>query len=140
MDNHPVVQNLESRFRQRLEVHAKTVRGEFPGVEVEVWSWGTPADWHNIGIDCLIADVPLDRPNNVALIIEVMDLATEPKLCDAMVIWGHPSGTVEADLLDRDHMPYSEASIAIVEEGLDDLVAALRAPLRRGAPSDWPER
>ena len=137
MAKHPIVQDLEARFRQRLEEQAKAIRGEFPGLEVEVWSWGTPTGWHNIGIDCSIADTPLDRPNNVSLIIEITDLMTEPKLCDAMVVWGHPSGTIEAELFDE-RLPYNESTIAIVDERLDELVAALREALRRGAPSDWP--
>ncbi len=142
MEKHPVVQDLETRFRQQLEDYAKAIRREFPNVEVEMWSSpvGSLTDYqgHDIGINCSIADVPTDRPNNVALIIEVMHLTTEPKFSGAAVVWGHPSGTVEAALLDRDLVPYSEASITIVEKGLDDLAAALRKAMRRGAPSDWP--
>ena len=143
MEKHPVVQDLESRFHQRLEDQAKAIRRSFPDVKTEVWSSSTEsaADYqgHDIGIDCVIAGVPDNRPNCVALIIEVMHLTTEPKLCGAAVVWGHPSGAVEADLLDRGLVPYSEASIAIVEESLDDLTAALRKALRRGKPSDRPE-
>ena len=142
MENHPVVQDIETKFLQRLEDLAESIREEFPTVEVEVWSssTGSLTDWqgHDMGIDCSILDVPLDRPNNVSLIIGVMHLMTEPKLCDAGVCWGHPSGAVEAELFDGDQMPYNESTVAVVQERLDELVAALRAALRRGKPSNWP--
>ena len=138
MEKHPVVQDLESRFLQRLADHAESIRREFPDVKVELWSSsnGSLTDYqgHDIGIDCLIAGVPLDRPDNVALIIEVMHLATEPKLCDAVVCWGHPSGITEAELFDGDSVPYNESTITVVEDRLDELVAALRAALNRGRP------
>ncbi len=142
MAKHQIVQDLESRFLKRLNDHAEAIRGEFPNVEAEVWSSpvGSLTDYlgHDIGIECSIADVPLNRPNNVALIIGVMHLTTEPKLCDASVGWGHPSGAVEAELPGLDEAPYNKTTVAIIEERLDELVAALRAALRRGMPSDWP--
>jgi len=143
MEKHPVVQDLETRFLPRLEGHAEAVRRDFPNVDIGVYCWSvgslTDHEGHDIGIDCLIAGVPNDRPDNVALTIEVMHLTTEPKIFGADVVWGHPSGTIEAELFDSDPVPYSEANIAAVEEGLDDLVAALREALKRGRPHDWPD-
>ena len=143
MDKHPVVQDLEQRFCRRLGEHAKAIRDEFPSVKAEVWSWSTGSltDWqgHDIGIDCQIADVPDDRPDNVALTISVMHLTTEPKFFGANVVWGHPSGTVEGELPGLDEAPYNETTVEIIDERLDELVAALRKALRRGKPSDRPE-
>jgi hypothetical protein len=140
MEVHPVVQDLETRFLTRLEGYAEPLRSDFPNIKVEVWSWsvGSLTDFqgHNLGIDCTMPDVPLNRPNNIALIIEVMHLTTEPRLCDAIVCWGHPSGAVEAALIRDGALPYNESTISIVEERLDELVAALREALRRGIPSD----
>lgn len=135
-----IVYDLESRFRQRLEAHAEAIRKEFPDVEANIWSGavGSRTDYqgHDIGIDCGIGGVSNNQPNNVALIIGVMHLTTEPVICEAEVVWGHPSGRVEIDLLGDTDVPYADMQIAVVEDRLDELVAALRGALRRGKPAD----
>jgi hypothetical protein len=68
-----------------------------------------------------------------------MHLTTNPKISGADVVWGHPSGSIEAELFESGPVPYSEATIALVEEGLEGLVTALRKALRRGGPRDWPD-
>ena len=129
---------FEDCFLPQLEAAAWELKDEFPGVLIRVYgsSSGSRTDLqgHDLSIDCLLPDVPADRPDNVALGISLKHLSTTPLVASADVCWGHPSGRLEAELDIRD-VPYGGAAVDTIEQGLPGLLAALRAALKRGAPS-----
>jgi hypothetical protein len=137
-----VVIDLEQRFLERLNTAAAELQRQLPHVTAHVWSspTGSKTEYqgHDVGIDCLLKDIPAERPDNIALIIGVRHLTTTPELCDAEVCWGHPCGTVEASLIEE-VVPYSEENIIRIQEGLPKLLAALAQALRKGMPSNWTE-
>ncbi len=133
------VHRIEGRFLPVLEATAEDIRRAFPQVRTSTWSspTGTLTDYqgHDLGIDCKLPDRPNDKVDNVALFIGVRQLTTTPALSEALVCWGHPSGTIEADLL-VEGLPFSEETLLHIEAGLPKLFEALRRALERGKPID----
>lgn len=129
---------FDRRFLPSLAQIAEEIRAEFPDVEVSVASWSaggqTPYQGWSLGISCLLSDVPDDQSDLVDLCLHFMHMPTDAKIASADVVWGHPSGHIEAEL-PVNSMPVSEGSLQEIEVGLPTLAEALRNALRRGKPS-----
>ena len=129
---------LVTRFRNSLlpilEEWGGRLRNEYPAVSVNVYEMAaTGMDGHGVGIDCLFKEVDLDAVDNVALCILIQQVHTSPTI-HADVVWGHPSGQIEAELFDS---PIA-ATVQRLEEvvsRLPELIAALRGALHRGFPN-----
>src|SRR5438132_11169374 len=87
-----------------LHAWAKQLQTAHPDVTVEVWdsTTGSLTPWqgHDVGIDCVFKGRDLDQSDNVALFVSLCHLGTEPMIDSADVVWGHPSGHLEASLLE----------------------------------------
>ena len=97
---------LEDRFLPVFRKMATDISAEFPRVHTNVWSYpvGALTDYqgHGLGVECSIPTNPLDpaeqvQLENVALMINVKHLSTQPEIDSVMVSWG--SGQVEAKLV-----------------------------------------
>jgi len=134
-----LISELENELLPKFTDWAKRLRAECPNVQAKVFSYSvgslTPYQGYIIGIDCLLADVPDDRPDNVALGVDVQHLTTTP-LIDADVCWGHPSGHVEAEF-SFDPQEVSDDVLNNLYADLPRLYDALLASAKRGKPSDW---
>ena len=134
-----VVENLEHKLLTPFNELAERLRAEFPNVWTKVYSQSvgslTEYQGHQIVIDCLLKDAPDDRPDNVALGVDLRHLTTVPKI-DADVCWGHPSGHVEAEF-SFDPIEVSDQVLTDLYSDLPRLYEALIAAVRRGKPSDW---
>jgi hypothetical protein len=108
-----------------------------PDVVVEVWDspTGSLTAWqgHDVGIDCMFKDRHHDESDNVALSVSLSHLDKAPTIDSADVVWGHPSGHVEASVLQAP-VGVSEESFGAVIARLPELCAALERALNRGQP------
>jgi hypothetical protein len=139
MSDYNVIQDLERRFLPSLHKMAEEISQELPNVEAKVYSYsvGSRTDYqgHDIGIDCLFSDATHNQVDNVALSISVRHLTTIPEFDSADVCWGHPSGYVEAELL-QVPVAVNEDVLVKLEDGLEELYNALRAAIASGRPLD----
>ena len=90
-----------------------------------------------MALSCLITDDDRLRevPDLVELVVGIQHLNTNRELADLYVCWGHPSGYVELDLLDKP-IPLDDAAWAMAEAAVPRIVSALRDALARGRPPD----
>ncbi|PHV51980.1 hypothetical protein CSQ91_13350 [Janthinobacterium sp. BJB301] len=129
---HPLVLQLENDllplFRAALPPLATAVPRAL--ASVFAFSSGTASafqDYH-FGISCLLADMPDDAPEEVALLVSVTGLDAGARL-SAQVVWGQPSGRVEMQAgLDAD-------SLQALHAALPGLLAGLQQAASRGGPS-----
>jgi hypothetical protein len=133
-----LVSELEHELLPRFTDWANRLRAECPNVRANVFSHSvgslTEYQGHGLGIDCLLTDTPDERPDNVALVVDVQHLTTVP-LIDADVCWGHPSGHVEAEF-SFDPQDASSEVLKNLYADLPRLYDALVAAAKRGKPSD----
>ena len=126
----PIVEELESRFLSVFRAKANQLQSEFPDARITTWSLpngsATSLQGHDLGIDCVFPDAPDNESDNVALLIGVMHLTTEPKICDAGVGWGSPA---DIELIESP-VPYSEMALNEIEAKLPLLYEALTSALR----------
>jgi hypothetical protein len=131
---------MEERFLPVLRDHVERLSRQFPRVAMRAagWSVGSATDFeaHCVGIDCLLGDTPLDQPDNVALVISAYHITTNPQLESVDVVWGHPSGAIEAELSDLSHRPYTEGIATSVLDRLPSLIEGLEEALARGHPPE----
>jgi hypothetical protein len=129
---------MEERFLPALQGHVSRLSLSFPGVRLKASSWSagskTDLQGFEVGIDCVLRDARSDRPDSVALVVSVMHITTGPLLQSADVVWGHPSGAIEAELSDLRGLPYTHEIADSVQERLPILVEALELALERGGP------
>ena len=122
-----------------LQLWQQQLRASHPDVVVTLWDSptgsATDCQGHDIGLDCLLKSASPDEPDNVALSVALKHLRTEPMIHSADVVWGHPSGHIEAELLPSP-VAFSEANLRKVAERLPVLLSALQQALLRGRPSD----
>jgi len=133
-----VVKVMEQRVLPHLHRCAEVLRSEFPAFAITVHSGSvgslTSYQGHGMYIDCLLPDVPLDRPDDVALYIGLMHITTVPKI-HVSVAWGHPSGYVEAEHIEINHPAIlTDQVIADLIDALPALCSMLRDALQRGQP------
>jgi hypothetical protein len=134
-----IVESLEQKLLTPFRGLADHLSSQFPNLVINVYSQSvgslTEYQGHQIVIDCLFIDAPLDQPDNVALCIDLQHLTTNPRI-DADVCWGHPSGHVEAE--------FSAEPLDVSDKVLNDLYAdlprlydSLIEAVKRRKPSDW---
>jgi len=130
------IKELENRLLPRLREFTAHLRSAYPRVKSHVHSLpearSSECQGHNLCIDCLLPDVPTERPDNASLSICVLHLTTTPML-SADVAWGHPSGTI-VDELAQQPIPFSDAALTQLESALPRLTQSLESAIKRGAP------
>ncbi|MDO8037819.1 hypothetical protein [Janthinobacterium sp. SUN137] len=128
---HPLVQQLENDLLPLFRAALPSLAAAAPQVLASVFAFssGTASafqDYH-FGISCLLADVPEDAPEEVALLVSVTGLDAGARL-SAQVVWGQPSGRVEMQAgLDADSQQALHAA-------LPGLLAGLQEAASRGRP------
>jgi hypothetical protein len=94
------VARFEAALMPSFHKIADAIARAFPRVKTSVWSSpvgsATPLQGHDMGVECLFLDAPLDVSDNLALSIGLAYLTSRPQLTNADVCWGHPSGCLEA--------------------------------------------
>ena len=129
---HPLVRQLENDLLPLFRAALPPLAAAAPRALASVFAFssGTASafqDYH-FGISCLLADVPDDAPEEVALLVSVTGLESGARL-SAQVVWGQPSGQVEMQ---------SEAladELQALHAALPSLLASLQQAARRGAPA-----
>ncbi|MDN2702133.1 hypothetical protein O0881_09025 [Janthinobacterium sp. SUN100] len=128
---HPLVQQLENDLLPLFRAALPSLAAAAPQVLASVFAFssGTASafqDYH-FGISCLLADVPEDAPEEVALLVSVTGLDAGARL-SAQVVWGQPSGRVEMQAeLQTD-------SLQALHAALPGLLASLQQAASRGRP------
>ncbi len=132
-----LVQEMERRFLPILNDMSKHLAREFPEVRTRVLSSavGSLTDYQgqNLGVECLFPNATPDQDDNVALIISVKHLTTQPLIDSVDVCWG--LGYVE-DTLFPNPMEATESALAQIEANLPRLYETLKMAVRRGHPSN----
>jgi hypothetical protein len=130
-----------SQFRASLlpilQIWEQELRREYPDVTINIYDWsvGSRTDWngHSIGIDCIFKKAAPDSPDNLALEVSLKHVHKAPSLVSADVVWGHPSGYVEASVL-PECVEFSPDHFAELIKRLPELFPALKQAIRRGRP------
>ena len=122
-----VIADLEMRFLSRLEILKGQLETSYPNYQLKVWSSSVGAlteyQGHCVGLECIFPDASAHESDNVAIVIGVKHLTTNPLLCDASVGWGQgASPGIQLDLIE-DPQPYSDAPVAEVESRMSELAA-----------------
>ena len=129
---HPLVLQLENDLLPLFRAALPPLAAAAPQVLASVFAFssGTASafeDYH-FGISCLLADVPADAPEEVALLVSVTGLDAGARL-SAQVVWGQPSGLVEA------HAEPDAGDLPALHAALPGLLASLQQAASRGAPA-----
>lgn len=129
---HPLVLQLENDLLPLFRAALPPLAAAAPQVLASVFAFssGTASafeDYH-FGISCLLADVPADAPEEVALLVSVTGLDASARL-SAQVVWGQPSGLVEA------HAELDAGDLPALHAALPGLLASLQQAASRGAPA-----
>jgi len=129
---HPLVLQLENDLLPLFRAALPPLAAAAPQVLASVFAFssGTASafeDYH-FGISCLLADVPADAPEEVALLVSVTGLDASARL-SAQVVWGQPSGLVEA------HAELDAGDLPALHAALPSLLASLQQAASRGAPA-----
>ena len=129
---HPLVLQLENDLLPLFRAALPPLAAAAPQVLASVFAFssGTASafeDYH-FGISCLLADVPADAPEEVALLVSVTGLDAGARL-SAQVVWGQPSGLVEA------HAELDAGDLPALHAALPSLLASLQQAASRGAPA-----
>ena len=135
-DANDLIGTLEAQYMPLLTKLAADLGQRYPGLKFDVYTW--PPDsgpFHPIGLECFFPEQPLDQPDNVCLHIDLY----RPARLMADVVWGHPSGHVEAALNDtwttQDDWPEATPStLSQLEEFFAGLCRAFEEAVRRGHP------
>jgi hypothetical protein len=140
---HPLVEQIEELFLPDLESVASQVRARFPSLKFNVWHSPTGRltehPGYDMGLECVFPAHAEGAPDNVALIIELCYLTTTPRIMGE-VVWGHPSGQLEAEFRDKyvTSAEWPEAKPETIEELREffpNLVRAFVSAVERGVPS-----
>ena len=129
---HPLVLQLENDLLPLFRAALPPLAAAAPQVLASVFAFssGTASafeDYH-FGISCLLADVPEEAPEEVALLVSVTGLDASARL-SAQVVWGQPSGLVEA------HAEPDAGDLPALHAALPGLLASLQQAASRGAPA-----
>lgn len=129
---HPLALQLENDLLPLFRAALPPLAAAAPQVLASVFAFssGTASafeDYH-FGISCLLAEVPEDAPEEVALLVSVTGLDASARL-SAQVVWGQPSGLVEA------HAELDAGDLPALHAALPGLLASLQQAASRGAPA-----
>jgi len=133
------VSQLRTSLLPILQSCERELKKEHPNLTTNIYDWpiGKLTSWqgHEIGIECLFKNIAPEWPDNIAFSVSLKHLNKTPSIDSADVVWGHPSGYIEASLLPAS-VEFSSDSLAKVDEGLPELFGALQQAIRRGRPVD----
>jgi hypothetical protein len=144
---HPLVEQIERLFLPEVQGVASEMRGRYSSLQFNVWHApeGSLTDYqgYSLGIECVFPRAAANASNNVALSVGVCHLASAPKLM-ADVVWGHPSGEVEAAFPENRHSinEWPEATPEAVQElnrVFPKLIQAFQTAVQRAAPLSPPQ-
>jgi len=131
------VSQLRASLLPVLRDWEQELRREYPDVAANICdtSVGSRTDWngHIIGIECILKEAAPDLPDHLALSVSLNHLHKAPSLTDADVVWGHPSGYVEASVLPA-RVEFSHDQLADLIKRLPELFTALKQAIQRGRP------
>ena len=132
------VTEIRAKILPMLQSWAQSLGADHPTISVHVFdgSVGAATDYqgHTIGIECTLEPTELGQPDTVALVIALKHLSGSPIIDCADVVWGHPSGRIEVDILPAP-VDFSGERLMDLIERLPDLLAGLQRALRRGRPA-----
>ena len=132
------VSQMRASLLPILQVWQQELRREFPDLKTNIcdYSVGALTDWngHIVGIDCLFKEAAPELPDNLALSVLLTHLHKAPSLESADVVWGHPSGYIEASVLPA-CVEFSSNHLAELVKRLPELFTALKQAIRQGRPS-----
>jgi hypothetical protein len=96
---------------------------------------GELTNWqgHAIGIECTFNNAAPVSTDNLALSVSLKHLHETPSIDSADVVWGHPSGYVEASVWPAS-VAFSPDRLAELTERLPELFTALKQAIRRAGP------
>src|SRR5262245_58960431 len=120
---------LGQRILPMLQGWAGRLKAEYPAVRASALDLGR----NGVALDCILPRVALGLPDHVTLAVTLRDREGTPTIQSAEVVWGHPSGHIEAQI----EPPCGELTPELIEQvadGLPELFAALRQAIRRGRP------
>jgi len=144
---HSMVEQIERVLLPELQNVASDMRNRHSILEFNVWHGPegalTDNPGYSIGIECVFPRNGGDIANNVALCIDLSQLATTPKLV-ADVVWGHPTGEVEISFPERcgsmDQWPEATPqTIAELAEALPKLIKAFETAVQCATPQSPPK-
>jgi hypothetical protein len=145
---HQLVEQIEPLVLPQLERLAPEMRAKYPSFHFNVWhapeGASTSHPGYSLGIECVFPGSAASAPNNVALIVDLWQpMPSTPKLM-ANVVWGHPSGEVEAAFPANPDTtnPWAEATpekTAELTEILPELIQAFETAVQRAAPPSPPK-
>ncbi|MGJ5047898.1 hypothetical protein ACQR09_12575 [Bradyrhizobium oligotrophicum] len=131
------VSQLRASLLPILQTLEQELQADNPGVATHIHDWpvGERTDWkgHDIGIECLFEGVALDQPDHLVLSVSLKHVDTAPAIVSADIVWGAPSGSIEASIL-SECVEFSPDRLAELIKGLPDLLDALKHAIRRGHP------
>lgn len=128
---HPLAAQLENDLLPLFRAALAPLSADAPHVLASVFAFssGTAEAFqaYHLGISCLLENVADDQAEEVALLVSVAGLEASAQL-SAKVVWGQPSGAVEAQL----DLP--GADVAALHAALPQLLGTLRLAAGRGTP------
>jgi hypothetical protein len=131
------VSHLRASLLPILQAWERELRRAYPDVTTNIYdcSLGKLTDWngHLIGIECIFKNVAPEWPDDLALLVSLKHLHETPSIDSADVVWGHPSGYVEASVLPAS-VEFSLDRLEELIKRLPELFTALRQAIRRGRP------
>jgi hypothetical protein len=131
------VSQLRASLLPILQAWEQELRREYPDLTTSIYDGavGTLTDWrgHDIGIECMFKNAAPGWPDNLALSVSLKHLHKTPSIDSADVVWGHPSGYVEANVLPAS-VEFSPNRLVELIERLPELFTALKGAIRRGRP------
>jgi hypothetical protein len=131
------VSQLRASLLPILQGWEQELRRGYPDVTMNIYDWpvGEVTDWqgHDIGIECMFKNAAPEWPDNVALSVSLKHLHKTPSIVSAEVVWGHPSGYVEASVLPAS-VEFSPDCLVELIERLPELFTVLEQAIRRGRP------
>ncbi|MCK6473717.1 MAG: hypothetical protein L6R28_18490 [Planctomycetes bacterium] len=120
------VHELEQRFLPSLREAQRKLQACYPVYEFNVWSQPigqqTQYQGHDMGLEAVFPKASKEHANNVALIIGVMHLTTEPKLHEASVGWGQGHAPDVCLELIETPVALTQGALEEVERGLPRLI------------------
>jgi len=136
------LEELEHRFLPRLESTRERVAARLPDYRFSVYSSPigsrTPLQGHDVVLECFMPDAHPDQADNVAIIVALMHLTTEPAICGASVDWGAGDNPgIHIDLV-AEPIPFSSAALAEVERKyprLDEVFEQAVSAWRKRSPA-----
>jgi hypothetical protein len=121
-----------------LQAWGQELAGVHPDAMISIYDWpvGELTDWygHDIGIECTFKNAAPEWPDNLALSVLLKHLNKKPSIVSADVVWGHPSGHIEASVLPAP-VEFSTERLAELVARLPELFAAFKQAIQRGRPT-----